>query len=364
MSLIAEIARRRIRRNASASFLHSAALFCSSGTLTLLVIFQVQVNDSLRGVTAGLPLGDFMEQLRSSVTLTAVFLTVLTVLTVKIFSDMRFSEIRQSLAVLTSLGATGWQKSKMLFVDILVLYVPPVLLGTAAGLLAAALAGTGLSENTRGVEPGLYFATWPFLSGILLLLILPCILISFLPFKRRSVMQKIRKQNPAFQLSRHSFRRTRAFTERPLLKQLAQKSVDYYRPTYNRIAVSFACAFLYPALAVLLFVSLMDLEIVPDADPFDGVDTTAAVMHAFRKIFSFFGAGAAILTCSGVLQALLMARLQVTTRRRTAIVYRIAGMSQTDLHRLLSYERRSVLLRTAAVLVSAVAVLTFCYGII
>ena len=103
---------------------------------------------------------------------------------------------------------------------------------------------------------------------------------------------------------------------------------------------------LYSLLAILLFRNIGNTDIILDTNPYDGIDTTAAVLAVVDKILVFLGLCFLVLTFVGIMQAVFMARMQFLARRESAHIYLSIGMPETDIKKMIFLEMRSVLLKS------------------
>ena len=147
-----------------------------------------------------------------------------------------------------------------------------------------------------------------------------------------------------------------------MLKRLAKKSIDYYGTVYNKIALSFASSVMYPLLAILLFWNIGNADIVLDTNPYDGIDTTAAVLAVVDKILVFLGLCFLVLTFVGIMQAVFMARMQILARKESAHIYLSIGMPETDIQKMIRLEIKSVLFRSFICLIFAGVIVSALFG--
>ena len=291
---------------------------------------------------------EFMSKVRASMSITVIVLVILTLLIVRNFCSMRSEENKETLAILTSVGATKHQKRKLITTEIMILYMPPTALGVCLGMILGIWLGN-LFSGGSAVEISSYLRYAPIALALILagmLLISLCYLLPRISFKRKSVIQAVKKQNVKASAERHGYRQSKTFKQQALLKRLAKKSIDYYGKVYNKIAVSFASSALYPLLAILLFRSVGNADITLDTNPYDGVDTTAEVLAAIDKILIFLGICLLVLTCVGIMQAILMARMQILARKESTRAYLAIGMPEADIRKMIRLELRSVLFKS------------------
>ena len=345
MSPITKIALRRIRKNSRRSIFLAAAVLFSMLMISFFVFFEFQTDAVQNPAYKDLPFTAFLGKVRKSMSVTVGIMTVLTFLTVRTYCGMRNEENKKTLAVLTSVGATYVQKRELVSAEIMILYLPPVLVGVCLGMIPGIALGNlfaGGADTTSCFWIYVLYALVLVAGGMLLISL--CYLIPNISFKRRSVIQSVRKQNTDASEQRHGYRQSNTFKSQSLLKRLANKSIDYYAKVYNKIALSFASSAMYPILAILLFKNIGNADVVLDTNPFDGTDTSAATLAAFDRILVFLGLCFLILTIVGIIQAVFMARMQFLARKESAHIYLSIGMPEADIGKMIRLEIRSVLL--------------------
>lgn len=276
---------------------------------------------------------------------------------------MRSEELSQTLAILTSLGATENQKKELILIELYALYLPP----TVIGVICGSIPGTALGRSFQGVSQASisYFGILVLAAVLLIVFSLLLITLSkFLPtvkLKKTSVIQSVKQQNVKAAMEKHSYRQSNTFRSQSLLKKLSKKSVDYYNSTYNGIALTFATSVMYPILALLLFWNIGNSEIVLDTNPYDGFDTTTAVLAVVSRLLLFLGGCFFVLTVVGIIQTVFMARMQYMNRKRSANIYLSIGMPESDIKKMIALELRSVLLRSFFYLLFGVLLANTCY---
>ena len=189
-----------------------------------------------------------------------------------------------------------------------------------------------------------------------------CYLLPNMNLKRKSVIQSVKKQNTEASEQRHGYRQSYTFKSQSLLKRLAKKSIDYYGTVYNKIALSFASSAMYPLLAILLFWNIGNTDIVLDTNPYDGIDTTAAVLAVVDKILVFLGLCFLVLTFVGTMQAVFMARMQFLARKESTHIYLSIGMPETDITKMIRLEIKSVLFKAFICLLFAGIIVSALFG--
>ena len=364
MSPITKIALRRIKRNRHKSLFLALAVLFSMLMISFFLFFELQTLAVQDPAHRGLPFAEFMNQVRMSMNVTVVILVVITFLTVRTYCIMQNAANKEALAVLTSVGGTNFQKRKLVATEVVILYFPPTLLGVYLGMFPGVSLGNLFAGGVE-IETSQYFSYALFAGALVIvgmLLVSLCYLLPNISFRRRSVIQSVKKQNLEASEQRHRYRQSNTFKGQSLLKRLAKKSIDYYGTVYNKIAFSFASAAMYPLLAILLFWNLGNAEIVLDANPYDGIDTTAEVLAVVDKVLVFLGLCFFVLTLVGILQAALLARMQFLTRQASARVYLSVGMPESDFKKLMRLEIKSVLFRSFIWLIFAGVIVSALFG--
>jgi predicted lysophospholipase L1 biosynthesis ABC-type transport system permease subunit len=347
MSPVVKIAWRRLRRGGKRGLVAIVATLISQLLIAFFVGFAAQL--ATGSLSKGSPANAFFMKLQGSMTFSAVVLSVLSLISIRIRCRGRREENRQVLAILTSIGASSRQRSQLLTLEFAILYAPAVILGSLVGCYPGMQMAATLS-SADGLNMVTTLAISLMLTVIGLFLAAFCYFLPPLHLDRASLIGSVRRQKRTVE-AKHGYRNSRTFRGSALIKRLAKKSVDYYNDTYGGIALGFFLTIMYPLMTILLIFTLGDAEIVLDINPGDSIDTTGSVLSAVNKILYFLIGAFSALTAAGFLQAFLMARDQILRRRESAKIYRTVGMTEDDVNRLISYELRSVALRVFVYLV-------------
>ncbi|MPM66599.1 hypothetical protein SDC9_113509 [bioreactor metagenome] len=309
--------------------------------------FGLQTNAITNQTYMDLPSRNFTEKVQLCMNLTVAFLVVITFITVRIYCRMQSEEINQTLAVLTSVGATGKQKRILILIEICALYLLPNIIGVICGSIPGIALGRRFQEVSQ--ENALDYGLFLLLSIILIaggmLLIIISYFLQTISLKRHSVIHSIRKQNIKASKEKHSYHQSQTFKNQPILKLLANKSMEYYKKAYNGIALTFATSALYPVLAFLLLWNIGNSNVVLDTNPYDQINTTADVLAVVHHLLLFLIGCFLVLTLAGIAQTVFIARMQYMNRKKSANIYLSIGMPDTDIKKMLIYELRSVFLR-------------------
>ena len=347
MSPVTKIALRRIKKNGYKSLLLIVAVLFSMLMISFFVFFELQTLVTQDPDYIYLPFADFIRKVNSCMSVAVVSLVIITAVTVRIYCSVRGDENKEVLAVLTSVGATNSQKRKITAVEITVLFLPSTVIGISLGMIPAIYLGTlftgGATSDASSYVPHVILALILIVLGMLLISV--CYILPSVSFKRRSVIQSVKRQNIEASEEKHSYRKSYTFRNQALIKRLAKKSTGYYKGVYNNISLIFASSAMYPLLAIFMFWKIGESEVVLDINPYDAIDTSAVALAAIDKVFVFLGVCFLVLTCAGIMQAVFMARMQYAKRKESARIYLAVGMPDSDIKKMIFTELRSVLLK-------------------
>ncbi len=350
MSPIKRIALRRIKRSLHKSIFLSISVFFSMFIVSLFAFFQLHSGLVRNPEYENLPFGEWLSGLKSYMIITSVLLIMINVLQIRIQLRVRAEENRETLAVLTSVGASAWQKRGLMMTEIKLLYLIPTAAGVLFGIFPGIFAANSFmhlsSSNIIDMKQYIDLAVKLLLISLTLIL-----LFSLLPsvrLRKSSVISEVKKQNNKASNEKHNYmQQSRTFREQAAVRRLAKKSTMYYSRTYNRIALSFALAAMYPVIAAMMFVKTGNQEIIIDDNPFDGIDTSVAVYDAVFRLMIFLLICFLVLTAAAVLQTALTVRTQYLERRRSAKIYLTIGMPEDDIRKMILYEFLSLGIRIA-----------------
>ena len=322
ISPVVKIAVRRIKKQKAKSFLFFLTIFFLVGLASFFIGFLQGF--SFGDLAAGEAFAVFRRKLGSCVAVAVLFLVAGALVAVRDHSGMRRRECADVMAVLTSVGASRRQKRALPLVELILLCYPAVFIGAFAGALLACLyVGDPFSPVT---------ALLVFFGGC------ACITASyFLPsFKKRSVIQSVKKQNPTADSETHGYRQSRTFRSQSLLKRLADKSIDYYMDTYRRIASAFALAAFYPVLAFFLFDKIAKEEVYVGG---------SGDLLTFDRILSFLVLAFFVLTLLGAAHVYLLMRAHLANKKPQERVYLSIGLTAREYKRIGHLEMRGLALR-------------------
>lgn len=363
MSPVTKISIRKLKSNKVRSAVSAISVLFSMLLISFFAAFEFEVLMYNNPEYEALPFTEFMAKVSVYINISIAVLLIITILTVRTHCVIRNEENKQILGVLTSIGASRAQKTRLILTDILVLHLPSVFIGVITGVLSGATVGIKFNGLSYSVADDLT-ALLLFMLLITLFSIVLILLCSFLPaigMKRTAIIQSVKKQNSEAAEQTHGYRKSNTYRSQKLMKRLAQKSIDYYARTYNMIAITFASSAVYPILAVMLFCNIANESFVADDNPYDGVDTIASTSEIVGGILAFLSCCFLVLTCIGIIQAVLMSRIQITARKRSAQAYLAIGMTADDVKKLIGMELRGVGMRTLVILIFAVMILNTCF---
>lgn len=365
ISPVKRIALRRIKHSLHKSIFLSISVFFSMFIVSFFAFFELHSGFISNPEYNNLPFDTFMGFVNTYMRFTSVLLILITALQIRIQIRLRGEENRQTLAVLTSVGASARQKRALVLTEIQILYLLPTVAGILIGILPGIFTANSfinlpaLNINSAKLSSYINLAVMLLLLSFVLILFFS--LLPTLKIKKTSVISEVKKQNKKASNEKHSYMQSRTFQEQALLKRLAQKSTKYYSGTYNGIALSFSLAALYPIIALILLINIGNLEIVLDNNPFDGVDTVTAVCNVVYRLMFFLILCFLVLTIAGFIQAVLTLRMQYLERRRSAKIYLTLGMPDEDIRKMITYEFVSLGIRLAVTLIFAVVFVNVCF---
>lgn len=363
MNPVTKIAFRRLRKNFGKNFFLELAIFISVLMISFFIFFEVQTLITRNPAYSDLPFYEFMDVVRGCMLVAIGVLVVITFVMIRTYCSMKNNDNTETLAILTSVGATSSQKKKLMKVEMWILYVFPTILGTLAGIMPGVIAGNAFQglEITSNYNYFLYAAIVVAIIVIGLILIRLCYVIPNIHFKKRSVIESVKKQNQEASETTHGYRNSETFRSQALISRLSQKSSDYYKKEYNNIALSFASSILYPVLAILLLWHISRTDIVLDINPYDMVDTSAAVWNVVMNIIMFLGGCFAVLTAIGITQSVIMSKMQMAARKQTTKVYAAIGMTDKDIKKMMKMELKSVILKSFVIVIFATLIINYCF---
>lgn len=353
MRLLFRITLAKLGRNAGTSAFQALAVLASMLVISFFLCFVLSIKAFMASCpTFGLEavggeslltiasIQKFFKDILSGIVTIACAVAALSAASLFIFTRMRAERSKQFFATLTSIGATGSQKRIIALTEALLLYSPPILLGSFLGLLpshafATRIARIFVSDYSPG---GLSLLVPLFLA---LLGIATVLLFAAFPTFRKggSVIESVKAYNKKEAGARHGYRQSYTFRHMPIEKRVAKKGVSYYSSSYRRISfMLFTCA-VYPLLAVLFFL-LVSGTSVSEYAPGQGIDVASLAVIFAERIALFGILSFLLLSAFGILNAVYVIRVHGRIRRETMHAYRSIGMTESSIRRVLYYEYR------------------------
>ena len=342
------IALRRLKASRETVPLALGMLF-SLLLLSFFGFFTVTVQGELAALANGLPHVAFVRRVADYLRVAAGLLAVATFLTVRTWAKLSSEASGKTAAILNSLGATSAQRRYVRRVELTAQYGAALLVGTTAGAVGGIAVAQNFLENTVDVREKLpiYVILWITVltasAGVTAL----CYTLPQISLRRfaPTATERLRRGGQAVSAEAHGYRSSQTFKRQSLLKRLAAKSVDFYKIRYQSLATSLAVSVFYPLLAGLLIFHLLGETVVADTNPYDGIDTAAAVADSIRGLLGMIAVGFLLLTAQGVWSAILLIRAQIAHRKQVGRAYLAMGMTEREFRRVMLLELRVVLLR-------------------
>ena len=368
MKTLFRITLAKITKSFSKSLFQSFAAFVSMFVIAFLVCFVLSIEAFISSnPTFGIEavggesmltiesLGEFFKKIVLSMTLIAIAIMILSLVSLFIFARLRIEESKQFFATLTSIGATSAQQKAISITEALILYAIPIISGSFLGMIPSRIF-TGMVA--RIFVSGYTHSPVSILIPALLAIVGIALVLIFthVPSIRhkQSVIEALKAHNKKEAGETHNYRNSYAFRRMPIEQRIAKKSVAYYSGTYMRISIMFASCVLYPILAVVFFMLVSETS-VTDYTPYGGIDVTKLV-GIFAKNIAIFGALAFLaLTVFGVLQTVYIIQAHNRARRETLATYKSIGMTSNSIRKVLKYEYRTAAFHTVVLLMFILA---------
>ena len=292
----------------------------------------------------------FFSDIISGLGITGIAAMLLSFGFIWIFVSTSKEENVRFFATLQSIGATRKERRAVSILEGALLYVFPILLGSALGFFPAAFLGESIAkifvpDYTLAYE--IYFA--PITVSLVSIVTVSVLSTLFTSTRKKSVISTLKAHNETEAQATHGYRQSYTFRHMPIEERLAKKSVQYYAASYNRISFSFISCALYPIIAILLLYFIFGLRVV-DYTPGYGLDVEKMVEDiSFRIAFVAVGAFFALLFF-GVLNAVYLIRVHNSVRREGLWVYKSIGMCDKSINLLLRYEYRTAVFHSLIIL--------------
>jgi len=282
--------------------------------------------------------GDFLDEVVSYMGVAILLLIPLSLITFYCLSRLRSEESKSFYSRLESIGASGYRRTAVFFTETLLTFLLPIIIGSGVGILLGKRTANGFAEMMASdyipeVNEPLIWLAISFVG------FLTVFVFSYSAhFSRGTLIERLKKHNRREVGERHGYRESFTFRHMPIEKRIAKKSLDYYRKSYSRIATVFAVTFYYPMLAFLFFYTFESINVVADANPFDGIDTDGLVFAVMSGVGIFCVGIFSVLFLLGILQLVSMLRTQNKIREESLSVYKTVGMTDEGVKRVIRQE--------------------------
>lgn len=358
------IALRRLKASRETVPLAFGMLF-SLLLLSFFGFFTVTVQGELAALANDLPHVAFVCRVADCMRVAAGLLAVATFLTVRTWAKLSSEASGKTAAILNSLGATSAQRRYVRRVELTAQYGAALLVGTTAGAVGGIAIAQNFLENTVDVREKLpiYVILWITVLTASVGVTALCYTLPQISLRRfaPTATERLRRGGQAVSAEAHGYRSSQTFKRQSLLKRLAAKSVDFYKIRYQSLASSLAVSVFYPLLAGLLIFHLLGATVVADTNPYDGIDTAAAVADSIRGLLGMIAVGFLLLTAQGVWSAILLIRAQIAHRKQVGRAYLAMGMTEREFRRVMLLELRVVLLRGSVCLLLLFLIANFLF---
>lgn len=370
MKILLRITAAKIKRNLKKSIFQSVAVLVSMFVISFFLCFILSLEAfSTANPTFGIEaaggeslqtidsLKKFFKVIVSGISFIAGAVIILSVFSLFIYVRMRKEENRQFYATLASIGATGAQRQTVSVTEALILYAPPIILGSFLGTVPSsaftrAVTRLFVSEYS-GANASPLVAIFLSIIGILITIIFTCAPILK---RKKSIIEDIKSHNKKEASEAHNYRKSYTFRHMPIEQRIAKKSVAYYADAYRRITFMFISCVMYPLLAVLFFIIVSQASVTDYTSGY-GIDT-AKLIGIFGTNIAIFGALAFLaLTAFGAFQTVYIIQAQNKVRKETLNIYKSIGMTENSVKKVLKYEYRTVAFHTAVYLAFILTIL-------
>lgn len=350
MSPIAKIAKRQLKNSKKENLIMMTAIGFSMTLITFFLFFKRQT-ELYPSPYEGAFWDNYLDKFTFITDATVVFLIFASFISLNTFCKLKSEEIKMESALLSALGATEFQKSSIILIQLITLYPLPIIIGTLVGIFPGIIMGRQfLSVPLFSFDIKEFALSFAMVLGMIVMGITVTAIsyfVSNLKFRKESVINKVNSQNITASETRHGYRESKTFKRQPFIQRLGKKSAEYYNKTYNAISRTFALALSYPALALLVLI-------------FMGFTKTAwdsTVKTAFLGIMSTLIVCMIILAALGLLLVVLLSKYQIEIKKQTVKTYLAVGMTPDEIKSMILFELKSVILRAVVHLIFIVAVM-------
>lgn len=350
MSPITKIAKRQLKNHKKRNFIMMIAVSFSMAIISFFMFFKRQT-ELYPSPYDGAFWDNYLSKFIFCINATVIFLFFATFFTLNTYCKLKNEEIKMESALLSALGATKFQKSSIILIQLTTLYPLPIIIGTLAGIFPGIMAGRYflsaplLSFDIKESMLNLIMAALLIIMGIAVTII--SYLFSSLELEKKSVINKVNSQNIAASETRHGYRESNTFKRKPFIQRLGKKSAEYYCQTYNAISRTFTIALSYPALTILIMIFVGFAETAWDE----------TVKNAFVGILTTLIVCMVVLSAIGFILVILLSKYQIEIKKQTMKTYLAIGMTHNEINNMILYELKSVILRSVVQLIFIVAVM-------
>jgi len=303
-------------------------------------------------------ISSFIKEVTSFFVSGGIIIAIICAISVTVFLKMRADDEKSFYATLTSIGATVKQKIAISLIMSLIVYLIPVITSSIIGALLGKYL-TGIFAHGLGLKLNQSTA-WLFIAGMISFFAVLLIVICAITATKTgvSLIQQLRRHNTVETEARHSYRNSYTYRTMAVEKRIAKRSVDYYAPTYRRISLMITSIAAYPILTILFFGLISRAKIVVDINPYDGIDTSSAVLNSVTLTVTLCAVVFSVLFVLGILQVVAMTKAQTKLREATLSIYKSIGMTENGIRQVLLYEYRTVVFRSFVAIIF-IAILLF-----
>lgn len=349
MSATTVIALRRIKRSARQYLILVFTIIVSTALISafLLIYAEIDFYFTRDSYLSGLPFTDFLYNFKSCLGKASALLSVVTAFVLHSHLRMRRDDHSKTFLTLSSIGATSHQKNQLLITEMFLLYFPASFLGIFIGLLCSNFIVDmflkSLSVSKTSDDAILIISTAIALLIVIFVFIMICCLLPGFNLKKNTIL-RLGKNEEIPRIKNHSYRNSKTFKGMAFVKRLAHKSTEYYSKYYRKISFSFVMSVAYPTIAILLFIYMSKVGVVVDTNPYDGIDTSEAVLLVVDSLLAFASVGFLFLALMSVIQTVFIIKSQMERRSSALKIYNSIGMNHSDCRRLIMYEFQRVVL--------------------
>ena len=331
----------KIRAHIYRSVFQSGAVATTAFTLSFLLIFSINAS-ALRVGFKESHFTKFLSEMADALGTSLLLVGLIAAVSVFVYMRIWHENGEIFSGRLASVGANEGQLAAISFVELTVLYLVPVFVGTSLGAPVAGLVTGWMSSSLSIRATGVMGVTEALLTSTLtaaglFALILIFALTPTSRKKRGTVIERIKRHNKDEIGERHGYRNSRTFRNMPPEKRLAKKCVSYYKSSYSRIAAMLTATLAYAVVAALFLKTFLLADIDVDATLYQ------EALSMIGRLFGFFLGLFSLLFLFGIIQLAYMIKLQNKAREQAYNVYRSLGMTEREINRTALCEYRSII---------------------